>query len=129
MVQYTMTRLGLVMAPEPGETLEGAGVLHPARGRTPGGRLYLRPRMVATGNVSRVGLAEVELRDGVPVGVFRKGIVLAPDEGWERGLSNAGVEDPRTTWIPALGRHVMTYVAFGPLGPRLALAVSRDLLT
>ena len=69
--------------------------------------------------MSRVGLAEVVLEDGVPVGVERRGVVLAPDEGWERGTNNAGVEDPRTTWVPSLGLHVMTYVAFGPLGPRL----------
>ncbi|MEU7870329.1 hypothetical protein [Dactylosporangium sp. NPDC049140] len=117
------------MAPEPGDPLEAEGVLNPASGRTPDGRLYLLPRMVATGNVSRVGLAEVELRDGVPVGVRRQGVVLAPDEGWERGLNNAGIEDPRTTWVPSLGRHLMTYVAYGPLGPRLALAVSADLRT
>ena len=53
--------------------------------------------------------------------------MLAPDEGWERGANNAGVEDPRVTWVPSLGLHVMTYVAYGPLGPRLALAVSADL--
>jgi predicted GH43/DUF377 family glycosyl hydrolase len=126
-VPYAMTRLGVVMAPDPGDPREAEGVLNPASGRTPDGRLHLLPRLVAAGNVSRVGLAEVELRDGVPVGVRRRGVVLAPDEGWERGRSNAGVEDPRTTWVPSLGRHPMTYVAFGPLGPRLALAVSADL--
>ena len=122
-----MTRLGVVMTPEPGNPHEAMGVLNPASGRAPDGRLYLLPRLVEEGNVSRVGLAEVELRDGVPVGVQRRGVVLAPDEGWERGANNAGVEDPRTTWVPSLGRHLMTYVAFGPLGPRLALAVSEDL--
>ncbi|MBM2614815.1 hypothetical protein JIG36_04495 [Actinoplanes sp. LDG1-06] len=129
MVPYTLTRLGVVMAPEPGNPLEAEGVLNPASGRTPDGRLFLLPRLVAEGNVSRVGLAEVSLRDGVPVGVERRGVVLAPDMGWERGLSNAGVEDPRTTWVPSLGLHLMTYVAFGPLGPKLALAVSTDLHT
>ncbi|TYC22788.1 glycosidase [Micromonospora sp. MP36] len=115
------------MAPEAGEPLEAEGVLNPASGRTPDGTLHLLPRLVAAGNVSRVGLAEVEFHDGVPAGVARRGVVLAPDEGWERGLNNAGVEDPRTTWVPGLGRHLMTYVAYGPLGPRLALAVSADL--
>ena len=122
-----MTRLGVVMTPEPGNPHEAMGVLNPASGRAPDGRLYLLPRLVEDGNISRVGLAEVELRDGVPVGVQRRGVVLAPDEGWERGANNAGVEDPRTTWVESLGRHVMTYVAYGPLGPRLALAVSEDL--
>jgi predicted GH43/DUF377 family glycosyl hydrolase len=115
------------MAPRPEEPLEAEGVLNPASGRTPEGRLHLLPRVVAAGNVSRVGLAEVTLEDGVPVGVERRGVVLAPDAGWERGKNNAGVEDPRTTWIPSLGCYVMTYVAYGPLGPRLALAVSENL--
>jgi predicted GH43/DUF377 family glycosyl hydrolase len=128
-VPYTLTRLGVVMSPEPGDPLEAEGVLNPASGRTPDGTLCLLPRLVAAGNVSRVGLAEVVLRDGVPTGVRRRGVVLAPDEGWERGLTNAGVEDPRITWVPGLGRHLMTYVAFGPLGPKLALAVSTDLRT
>ncbi|MEV6491516.1 hypothetical protein AB0M20_23315 [Actinoplanes sp. NPDC051633] len=128
-IPYELTRVGVVMAPDPGDPLEAEGVLNPASGRTPDGRLHLLPRMVGRGNVSRVGLAEVVLRDGVPVGVSRRGVVLAPDEGWERGIGNAGVEDPRTTWVPTLRRHLMTYVAFGPLGPRLAMAVSADLLT
>lgn len=126
-VPYTLVRLGVVMAPLPGEALEAEGVLNPASGYTPDGRLHLLPRLVAKGNVSRVGLAEVELRDGVPAGVTRRGVVLAPDEGWERGASHAGVEDPRVTWVPGLGMHLMTYVAYGPLGPRLALAASTDL--
>ena len=126
-VPYRLTRLGVVMTPNPGEPLEELGVLNPASGRDPDGRLYLLPRLVASGNVSRVGLAEVVLENGVPVGVERRGVVLAPDEGWERGADNAGVEDPRTTWVPSLGLHLMTYVAYGPLGPRLALAVSSDL--
>ncbi|MFD0525356.1 glycoside hydrolase family 130 protein [Paractinoplanes durhamensis] len=127
MIRYAMTRLGVLMAPDTGDPFEAGGVLNPASGRTPDGTLHLLPRLVAAGNVSRIGLAEVEIRDGVPVGVHRRGVVLAPDEGWERGRASAGVEDPRTTWVPSLGQHVMTYVAFGPLGPRLALAVSADL--
>ena len=71
-VPYTLTRLGVVMAPQPGDPLEELGVLNPASGRTPDGRLHLLPRMVAAGNVSRVGLAEVVLEDGVPVGVERR---------------------------------------------------------
>jgi predicted GH43/DUF377 family glycosyl hydrolase len=124
---YTLTRVGVLMTPEPGNELETDGVLNPASGFSPDGTLYLLPRLVAAGNVSRVGLAEVELTDGVPTGVSRRGVVLAPDEGWERGKNNAGVEDPRVTWVPRLGVHVMTYVAYGPLGPKLALAVSKDL--
>ena len=114
------------MSPLPGNDFEVEGVLNPASGRTPDGRLHLLPRLVAQGNVSRVGLAEVVIDKGVPTGVERRGVVLAPDTGWERGKNNAGVEDPRVTWIPSLGQYVMSYVAFGPLGPKPALAVSGD---
>ena len=124
---YRMTRDGVVMTPDPAEPLEAEGVLNPASGWTPDGRLWLLPRLVAAGNQSRVGLAEVVVEDGRPVGVRRQGVVLAPDAGWERGHAHAGVEDPRTTWVPTLELHVMTYVAYGPLGPRPALAVSEDL--
>ncbi|WP_291042749.1 glycosidase [Herbiconiux sp.] len=126
-VPYRLERVGIVMEPEPGNDLEAEGVLNPGSGRGPDGSLYLLPRLVATGNVSRVGLARVEIADGVPVGVTREGVVLAPDRGFERGANNSGVEDPRVTFIPDLGLHVMTYVAYGPLGPRTAIAVSSDL--
>ena len=56
---FKLTRLGVVMSPDPDDPLEAEGVLNPASGRTPDGRLHLLPRMVEAGNVSRVGLAEV----------------------------------------------------------------------
>ncbi|MET1052394.1 MAG: glycosidase [Mycetocola sp.] len=124
---YKLTRVGVVMTPEPGNLLEAEGVLNPGSGRGPDGELYLLPRMVEVGNVSRVGLARVVVDDGIPVSVEREGVVLAPDRGWERGVGNAGVEDPRITWMADLGLHVMTYVAYGPLGPRSAIATSPDL--
>jgi predicted GH43/DUF377 family glycosyl hydrolase len=124
---YALSRVGVVMTPEPGNDLEAEGVLNPGSGRGPDGELYLLPRMVEEGNVSRVGLARVVIENGVPVSVEREGVVLAPDRGWERGVGNAGVEDPRITRIDELGLHVMTYVAYGPLGPRTAIATSPDL--
>ncbi|WP_328321475.1 glycosidase [Kribbella sp. NBC_00382] len=126
-IPYTLTRAGVLMSPEPGNEFEVEGVLNPATGHTPDGTLYLLPRLVAAGNVSRVGLARVVLDDGVPVRVEREGVVLAPDEGWERGKNNAGVEDPRVTYLATLGLHVMAYIAYGPLGPKPALAVSSNL--
>ena len=102
-VPYTLTRVGVLMTPEPGNELEAEGVLNPATGHTPDGSPVPAAATGCSGNVSRVGLAAVELTDGVPTGVRREGVVLAPDEGWERGLNNAGVEDPRVTWIPSLG--------------------------
>lgn len=125
-VPYTLRRLGTIMSPEPGDPLEAEGVLNPGTAWGPDGELYLYPRLVAAGNVSRIGRARVVVADGVPVGVERLGVVLAPDERWEHGRQNAGVEDPRITFVEPLGLHVMTYVAYGPLGPKPALAVSDD---
>lgn len=124
---YTLTRAGVIMTPEDGNELEAEGVLNPGTGHGPDGALYLLPRLVATGNVSRVGLARVIIENGVPTGVEREGIVLEPDRGWERGANHSGVEDPRVTFIHRLDLHVMTYVAYGPLGPRTAIAISKDL--
>lgn len=125
-VPYTLTRLGVVMSVDRNRPHEAEGVLNPASAWGPDGQLYLYPRLVARGNVSRVGRARVVVSDGVPVGVEREDAVLEPDRGWERGTGHAGVEDPRITWIESLGVHVMTYVAFGPYGPRPAVAVSGD---
>ena len=124
---YSLTRAGVIMSPSPGDDLEAEGVLNPATGHSDDGTLYLLPRLVANGNVSRVGLARVVIEDGVPVGVEREGVVLGPERSWERGAKNSGTEDPRVTFISRLGLHVMTYVAFGPLGPRTAVATSTDL--
>ena len=124
---YALARVGVIMTPEPGNALEVEGVLNPGSGRDGGGVLYLLPRIVAAGNVSRVGLARVVVEGGVPVAVEREGVVLEPDRGFEKGNGHAGVEDPRVTYIPRLGLHVMTYVAYGPLGPRTAIATSTDL--
>lgn len=126
-VPYVLTRLHTLMVPDPNEPHEAEGVLNPATGWTPDGRLYLFPRVVARGNVSRIGRAEVIFTDGVPTGVRREGIALEPARGWEHGTAHGGVEDPRITWMPSLGLHIMAYVSFGPLGPKPALAISPDL--
>jgi predicted GH43/DUF377 family glycosyl hydrolase len=126
-LDYTLHRAGILMSPEPGNELEVEGVLNPASAHTPDGELYLLPRLVAAGNVSRIGLGRVVVKDGIPAEVQREGVVLAPDENWEHGKLNGGVEDPRVTAVPSLRQYLMTYVAFGPLGPKPALAVSSDL--
>ncbi len=126
---YRLTRLGALMSPDPARPEEAEGVLNPATGRGPDGTLHLFPRLVARGNYSRIGRAVVHLDADTPVGVTRTGIALEPERCWERGTDHGGVEDPRITFLPRLGTHVMTYVAFGPLGPKPALAVSTDCLT
>lgn len=125
-VPYTLTRIGVIMTPDESHPEEAEGVLNPGSAWGPDGGLYLFPRLVADGNVSRIGRARVLIEDGVPTGVEREGVVLTPERGWEHGNDHGGVEDPRITWIPSLGKQVMTYVAYGPLGPRPALAVSDD---
>jgi predicted GH43/DUF377 family glycosyl hydrolase len=123
----TVRRLGTVLEPDD-EPNEAEGVLNPACARAPGGELLLYPRMVAAGNVSRVGL----LRDvgvGDDVRFERLGYALEPAEPYEvraAGSGGMGCEDPRVTFVPVLNQYVMAYTAFGPAGPRIALALSRD---
>ncbi|KNY04139.1 glycoside hydrolase family 130 protein [Microbacterium sp. GCS4] len=128
-IPYALTRIGTIMTADPHDPLEVEGVLNPGTAWGPDGELYLFPRVVAEGNVSRVARARVILEGGVPVGVERLGVVLSPDEQWEHGHGNAGVEDPRITFLEPLGVHVMTYIAYGPLGPKPALAYSDDTVT
>ena len=128
-VPYALTRLGTIMTADPNDPLEAEGVLNPGTAWGPDGELYLYPRVVAAGNVSRIARARVIIEDGVPTGVERLGVVLSPDEQWEHGRNNSGVEDPRITFLEPLGFHVMTYIAYGPIGPKPALAYSHDTVT
>ncbi|MCL2489690.1 MAG: glycosidase [Propionibacteriaceae bacterium] len=128
-IPYRLARIGTVMAANPEDPYEAAGVLNPATARAPDGTLRMFPRIVQKGNISRIGTGRILVSDGVPVGVEREGIALAPERGWEHGTNHGGVEDPRITWIPQLNKYVMAYVGFGPLGPRAAVAVSDDTLT
>jgi predicted GH43/DUF377 family glycosyl hydrolase len=118
------------MEPDLADPREAGGVLNPAAMRGPDGELYLLPRLVGAGNYSRIGLARV-VRDsqGNPRGVKRLGVALEPEEPYERNSrTGGGVEDPRVTYVAALESYVMTYTAHGEAGPRIALAVSHDLV-
>jgi predicted GH43/DUF377 family glycosyl hydrolase len=127
---YAMERIGVLMTADPADPLEAWGVLNPASARGRDGDLYLFPRLVAEGNVSRVGRARVICDGaGVPRSVERLGIVLEPEATWEKHGIGGGVEDPRITFVPSLDRYVMAYAAYGPLGPRVAIAVSEDLVS
>lgn len=118
-------RLGLVLEPD-GDPREAGGVLNPAGARAPGGEWLLYPRDVAEGNISRVGLVRTRaLAHGFEV--ERCGFALEPQAPYElRPAPGYGCEDPRVTYVAALGCYVMAYTAFGPIGPRIALALSRD---
>jgi predicted GH43/DUF377 family glycosyl hydrolase len=129
MNDFQLHRIGLVMEPEPGNPMEAEGILNPAAVRGPDGQLYLFPRMVARGNYSRIGIARVRFNEaGDPVGAERLGIALEPEADYERRPGGGGgCEDPRITFVEPLQRYVMTYTAFSPEGPRIALALSEDL--
>jgi predicted GH43/DUF377 family glycosyl hydrolase len=126
---FQLERLGLIMEADPAIPEEREGVLNPAAVRGPDGALYLFPRIVGPGNYSRVGRTRVRFDDtGTPVGVERLGYALEPQEPYERRDETGGCEDPRVTYVEPLGVYVMAYVAWSPTGPRIALAVSDDLL-
>ncbi|MDQ2663662.1 MAG: glycosidase [Candidatus Eremiobacteraeota bacterium] len=116
-------RLGVVLEPN-GDPSESEGTLNPACARSRDGRLLLYPRDVAAGNISRVGL----VRASEDLHRFeRSGFALEPQADYEvRPHPGYGCEDPRVTFVPALDRYVMAYTAFGPQGPRIAVALSED---
>jgi beta-1,2-mannobiose phosphorylase / 1,2-beta-oligomannan phosphorylase len=121
-----MTRLGVVLAPN-GDPDEVEGVLNPGAARSRSGELLLYPRLVGAGNTSQIGIVR-----GVPRGETlefeRIGTALSPQTEYERRdvPGGYGCEDPRVTFIAAIDRYVMTYTAFGPTGPRIAIALSSD---
>jgi predicted GH43/DUF377 family glycosyl hydrolase len=118
-------RLGLVLEPN-GSEREAEGVLNPASARTRDGRLVLYPRDVARGNISCVGIVQARPSDDRYV-FSREGFALEPQAPYElRPHPGYGCEDPRVTFVPALDQYVMAYTAFGPLGPRIAVALSDD---
>ena len=129
MTGFKLRRLGMVMEPEPGNPQEVEGVLNPAAVRGPDGELYLFPRLTARGNYSRIGIARVQFNGaGDPTGVERLGIALEPEADYERRADGTGgCEDPRITFVEPLQCYLMTYTAFSPQGPRIALASSKDL--
>ncbi len=128
---FKLRRQIVMMEPNADDPFEAEGVLNPASARSRDGQLYLFPRLVAKGNYSRIGIARVLFNPaGDPVGVERMGVALEPTEPYEKNpVTGGGCEDPRITYIEQFARYVMTYTAFGPAGPRIALAVSSDLLT
>jgi predicted GH43/DUF377 family glycosyl hydrolase len=128
-IPFHMRRLSVIMRGDPHNSEEALGVLNPATARAPDGRLYMFPRVVAAGNYSRVGIAEVIFdAAGEPASVERRGYALEPTESYEQNVHTAGCEDARVAYIEPLGYYVMTYTAYGPLGARIALASSADLI-
>jgi predicted GH43/DUF377 family glycosyl hydrolase len=129
MTGFELKRIGMIMEPQAGNPNEVEGVLNPAVIRARDGQLYLFPRLVARGNYSRIGIARV-LFDGAgdPVGVERMGVALEPEAAYEVSGTGGGCEDPRIVYFEPLQHYVMTYTALSHRGPRIAIAVSDDLL-
>ena len=130
-VPFQMYPLGLVIQPDPKSPYEAEGILNPAAARGPDGELYLFPRMVGARNFSRIGIVRVLFdKAGDPCDIERLGIALEPEMPYElRPNGQGGCEDPRVTFVEPLQRYVMSYTAFSPEGPRIALAVSKDLFS
>ncbi len=119
--------MGIVLKPSD-DLGEGYGVLNPACARLPDGVLQLYPRMVAPGNISGVGsFSAMDRADGT-IEIESCGFALEPKAWYELRdePGGYGCEDPRVTFVPVLQKYVMAYVAFGPRGPEVAVALSDD---
>jgi predicted GH43/DUF377 family glycosyl hydrolase len=57
----------------------------------------------------------------------RLGMLMEPEADYERRPDGSGgCDDPRVTFVEPLQRYIMSYMAFSPHGPRIALALSED---
>jgi beta-1,2-mannobiose phosphorylase / 1,2-beta-oligomannan phosphorylase len=103
-------------------------MLNPACARLRDTTLQLYPRMVRPGNISRIGSFRTRERPDGSLEVEFRGFALEPQASYELRdePGGYGCEDPRVTFVPVLDRYVMAYVAFGPRGPEVAVAVSAD---
>jgi len=122
-------RAGIVLKPS---TARGRlGMLNPACARLRDGTLQLYPRMIAPGNVSRIGSFRAHECPDRTLELDFGGFALEPEAPYEfrSEPGGYGCEDPRITFIQAINRYVMAYVAYGPRGPEVALAISEDGLT
>lgn len=120
-------RRGVVLQPD-AEPIESLGVLNPASARLRDGSLQLYPRMVAEGNISRIGSFHGEEQPNGDFKLTQRGFALEPEADYELrdGPGGHGCEDPRVTFVPVLDCYLMAYVALGPRAPEVAFAFSHD---
>lgn len=142
-INVHVERLGVVASPK--GHFQEEGVLNPAVYQDRDGNLVVMMRSVAKGNQSRLEMIRQRWVNGKPatdasgteVPFERVGFALVPQAKYERRrrigesgksefIGGEGCEDPRVTFIKALNRYVMCYTAFGPDGPRIAIATSVD---
>jgi beta-1,2-mannobiose phosphorylase / 1,2-beta-oligomannan phosphorylase len=117
------------MSPQRGLPDEAWGVLNPAGVRSADGTMHLFPRLVDKDNVSRIGHAHVLYDGDYPRGAERLGLALTSQSSRGAGSTDGTLEDPRVVYIPLLRRYVMTYTTLVSSGSRLAIAISKDLLS
>ena len=99
MIPFKLHRICTIMKPEYGYQFEVEGVLNPVVARGPD-----------------------------PMDVERLGIELEPETDYEkRTHGGGGCEDPRTTYVKCVEHYIMIFTAYGPKGPRIAMARSKDL--
>jgi predicted GH43/DUF377 family glycosyl hydrolase len=148
-IKTFVERLGVVASPS--GRFQAEGVLNPAIYHDREGNLVMMMRSVSHGNQSRLEMMRQPWKDGKPVMIAgaagskicveapfeRVGFALTPQAGYERRrrqtttgsfefIGGEGCEDGRVTFIPVLDLYVLCYTAFGPEGPRIALATSTD---
>jgi len=125
--QFNFERLGVVMRPN-ATVDQRLGVLNPACTRLRDGTLQIYPRLVAPGNVSRIGSFHAVERPDGKLEIEPRGYALEPEARYELRdePGGYGCEDPRVTFIDTIDSYVMAYVAFGPRGPEVAIAISQD---
>jgi len=125
----SFARLGVALS-STGVSIEELGVLNPACARLPDKTLQLYPRMVAPGNISRIGSFQVREGTDGTLAFEQCGFALEPQAPYElrEQPGGYGCEDPRVSFIAELDCYVMAYTAFGPRGPEIALATSQDAL-
>jgi beta-1,2-mannobiose phosphorylase / 1,2-beta-oligomannan phosphorylase len=123
---FKFKRSGIVL--KPSADRGRLGILNPACARLRDGTLQLYPRMVAPGNISRIGSFKAHEDGAGKLVLDFAGFALEPEAPYELRdeTGGYGCEDPRVTFVPVIDRYVMAYVAFGPRGPEVAVAISED---
>ena len=124
-LRVQVERLGLVASPD-GEKTEAGGILNPRHDAR-------AQRRAAALSALRGGRQHLSRRDAArpqePKGFCseRLDFALEPQAAYElRAHGGYGCEDPRVTFVPVLDGYLMAYTAFGPDGPRMAVAFSKD---
>lgn len=89
------------------------------------GETVLLARVEARTGISKLTVARSA--NGIDNWQIDEAPLLAPNE--EHFEEQWGFEDPRAVWVEELDTHVITCTAYGPMGPSVYLAKSKDFRT